>query len=182
MFAYDRSGFRVFVLSSMDRTRILLGRNLAFAPILSFLSALCIFGFALLYGVSLRMTALAIITTVTMLPPYFLVMNLMAILTPFPLAAGSIQPKHFDFTTVIINVLLSMILPFILMASMVPVGVYYLTSTFLPSVAWLPLEAFVGIAMIVASLLLYRTVLPWQGQLLVHREKELLRKVTSKVE
>ncbi|MCE3016284.1 MAG: hypothetical protein ACK56W_03335 [Pirellula sp.] len=182
MFAYDRSGFRVFVLSSMDRTRILLGRNLAFAPLLGFLSTFCIVGFAVLYGVSLRSTSLAMLTTVTMLPPYFLVMNLMAILTPFPLAAGSIQPKHFDFTTVIINVFLSMILPFILMVAMIPIGVYYLTNSFLPSVAWIPWEVFVGIAMSAASFGLYRLILPWQGQLLAKREKEMLRIVTSKVE
>jgi hypothetical protein len=182
MFAYDRSGFRVFVLSSMDRTRILLGRNLAFAPLLGFLSTLSIVGFAILYGVSFRSTSLAMLTTLTMLPPYFLVMNLMAILTPFPLAAGSIQPKHFDFTTIIINVLLSMILPFILMVSMIPIGVYYLTSSFLPSTAWFPTESFIGVGMSVASFFLYRLILPWQGQLLAKREKEMLRIVTSKVE
>jgi ABC-2 type transport system permease protein len=132
--------------------------------------------------VSFRSTSLAMLTTLTMLPPYFLVMNLMAILTPFPLAAGSIQPKHFDFTTIIINVLLSMILPFILMVSMIPIGVYYLTSSFLPSMAWFPTESFVGVGMSVASFFLYRLILPWQGQLLAKREKEMLRIVTSKVE
>lgn len=182
MFAYDRSGFRVFVLSGMDRTRILLGRNLAFAPLLGLLSTLCIVGFAILYGVSLRSTCLAMLTTLTMLPPYFLVMNLMAILTPFPLAVGSIQPKHFDFTTVVINVWLSMILPFILMVSMIPIGVYFLTNSFLPSMAWIPWEVFVGIGMSAASFGVYRLILPWQGQLLAKREKEMLRIVTSKVE
>lgn len=182
MFAYDRSGFRVFVLSGMDRTRILLGRNLAFAPLLGLLSTLCIVGFAILYGVSLRSTCLAMLTTLTMLPPYFLVMNLMAILTPFPLAVGSIQPKHFDFTTVVINVWLSMILPFILMVSMIPIGVYFLTNSFLPSMAWIPWEVLVGIGMSAASFGVYRLILPWQGQLLAKREKEMLRIVTSKVE
>ncbi len=182
MFAYDRSGFRVFVLSSTDRTRILLGRNLAFAPLLLFLCILSIVGFAVFYGVSIRSTVVAILVTLTMLPPYFLVMNLMSILTPFPLAAGSIQPKHFDFTTVIINVLLSMILPFILMVAMIPVGIQYLVATFAPSISWLPFEAIVGLTMCTASLLLYRWILSWQGQLLAKREKELLRKVTSKVE
>lgn len=182
MFAYDRSGFRVFVLSGMDRTRILLGRNLAFAPLLGLLSTLCIVGFAILYGVSLRSTCLAMLTTLTMLPPYFLVMNLMAILTPFPLAVGSIQPKHFDFTTVVINVWLSMILPFILMVSMIPIGVYFFTNSFLPSMAWIPWEVFVGIGMSAASFGVYRLILPWQGQLLAKREKEMLRIVTSKVE
>ena len=182
MFAYDRSGFRLFVLSGMDRTRILLGRNLAFAPLLGLLSTLCIVGFAILYGVSLRSTCLAMLTTLTMLPPYFLVMNLMAILTPFPLAVGSIQPKHFDFTTVVINVWLSMILPFILMVSMIPIGVYFLTNSFLPSMAWIPWEVFVGIGMSAASFGVYRLILPWQGQLLAKREKEMLRIVTSKVE
>lgn len=182
MFGYDRSGFRAFVLSPMDRRSLLLGRNLAYAPLIAVLTLSATFVFCLLYQVGLGMSLLAMLITLTMLGPYLLVMNWMAILTPFPIASGSVQPKHFDFGSVVLNLVLSMILPFILGVSLLPIGAQFLLGKLLPTLDGWPLGIPLSILLFVGSLWLHRTVLPYQAKLLEKREKELLRIVTSKVE
>ncbi|XZE33613.1 hypothetical protein SH501x_004404 [Pirellulaceae bacterium SH501] len=182
MFGYDRSGFRAFVLSPIDRRSLLLGRNLAYAPLIAALTLSATLAFCVLYQVGVGMSVLAMLITLTMLGPYLLVMNWMAILTPFPIASGSVQPKHFDFGSVVLNLVLSMILPFILGVSLLPIGVQFLVGKIVPTLEGWPLGIPLSIMLLAGSLWLYSKVLPNQAKLLEKREKELLRIVTSKVE
>lgn len=182
MFGYDRSGFRSFVLSPMDRRDLLLGRNLAYAPLIAVLTLSATVAFCLLYQVGVSMSILTILITLTMLWPYLLVMNWMAILTPFPIASGSVQPKHFEFGSVVLNLVLSMILPFILGVSLLPIGAQFLFGKMAPAMEGWPVGIPLSILLLVGSIWVYRWVLPYQAKLLEKREKELLRIVTSKVE
>jgi membrane protein YdbS with pleckstrin-like domain len=111
-----------------------------------------------------------------------LLMNLMAIYTPFPLGSGSIQPKSMDFMTVVLNLLLSSILPMILGLALIPLGIEWLIGFFLPSVHWLPVAVPLSLLAMSGSLFCYRQLVRWQGKLLQSREKEILRIVTSKLE
>lgn len=182
MFGYDRAGFRAFVLSPMDRRHLLMGRNLAYAPLVAALSLGSTLVFCVLYQVGWVMAIHTMLISLSMLAPYLLVMNWMAILTPFPMASGSVQPKHFDFGAVVLNLVLSMILPFILGVSLIPLGVQYLVGEWVPAWRGWPVGILLSVLLLIAGGWMHRKVLPNQAKLLEKREKELLRIVTSKVE
>ncbi|AMV32203.1 hypothetical protein VN12_08775 [Pirellula sp. SH-Sr6A] len=182
MFGYDRAGFRAFVLSPMDRRNLLMGRNLAYAPLVAALSLGSTLVFCVLYQVGWGMAIHTMLISLSMLAPYLLVMNWMAILTPFPMASGSVQPKHFDFGAVVLNLVLSMILPIILGVSLIPLGVQYLVGEWVPAWRGWPVGILLSVLLLITGGWLHRKVLPNQAKLLEKREKELLRIVTSKVE
>ncbi len=181
-FAYDRAGFRAFVLSPIRRERILLGRNLAMAPFLLLQTFLLALAIGIFFGMAIDKVLCSIILSASILPLYGLLTNLMSILTPFPLAAGSIQPKQFHLVPVLFSLVLSMFMPAITLLALLPLGLEWSLDRYFPNTALVPFAFLLAIPWLAASLFLYRWLLPWEGRLLANREKELLRIVTSKCE
>lgn len=181
-FGFDRAGFRTFVLSGMERWRILYGKNLAHGTFIGSLTLPILILVGLYIGLPWYFGLCTLLVFLTLLPMFGLLMNLMAIYTPFPLGSGSIQPKSMDFMTVMLNLLLSSILPMILGLALIPLGIEWLVGFFIPSVRWLPVAVPLLLLAMSGSLFCYRQLVPWQGKLLQAREKEILRIVTSKLE
>jgi len=181
-FAYDRAGFRAFVLSPIPRERILLGRNLATTPFLLLQTFLLALAIGIYFGMAIDKLLCALVLSASLLPLFSLLTNLMSILTPFPLAAGSIQPKQFNLVPVLFSLVLSMFMPAITGLALIPLGIEWVVDWFFPNIAIIPFAFLLSIPWLAASLFLYRWVLPWEGKLLANREKELLRIVTSKIE
>jgi hypothetical protein len=181
-FGFDRAGFRTFVLSGMERWRVLLGKNLAHGTFVGLLLLPILVGVGLYLGINWYFGLCAILAVLTVLPMFALLMNLMAIYTPFPMGSGGIQPKNMDFMTVAVNLLLSSILPFILSLALIPLGIEWLVGYLTPNISWIPLAMPLSIGAIAGSLFCYRSLIGWQGKLLQSREKEILRIVTSKLE
>ena len=181
-FGFDRAGFRAFVLSGMDRWRVLLGKNLAHGTFVGLILLPILVGVGIYLGIGSYFVACSVLVVLTVLPMFALLMNLMAILTPFPMGAGGIQPKNMDFMTVVVNLLLSSILPFILSLALIPIGIEWLFGYLVPNLAWIPLAIPLSFGAIAASIFCYRSLIEWQGKLLQSREKEILRIVTSKLE
>ncbi len=181
-FAYDRAGFRAFVLSPIPRERILLGRNLATTPFLLLQTFLLALAIGIYFGMAIDKVLCALLLSASLLPLFSLLTNLMSILTPFPLAAGSIQPKQFNLVPVLFSLVLSMFMPAITGLALIPLGLEWIIDRFFPNLAIIPVAFLLSIPWLAASLFLYRWVLPWEGKLLANREKELLRIVTSKIE
>jgi hypothetical protein len=182
MFGYDRAGFRSFVLSGIKRSKILVGRNLAMGMLIGGVLGFVLVGLGFYFGLSLKLSVATFLMMGAVLPPYMLLMNLMAILTPFPMASGSVQPKHFDFMTVVVNLLLSMILPIILAVALVPLLIDWLVSSYLPSLSVIPWAIPLSAGVVVGSVFLYRWLVEMQGSLLHRREMQILQIVTSKLE
>ncbi len=182
LFAYDRAGFRGFVLSPIRRERILLGRNLATAPYLLLQTFLLALAIGIFFGMAIDKLLCSIILSASILPLYGLLTNLMSILTPFPLAAGSIQPKQFNLVPILFSLVLSMFMPAITLLALLPLGLEWTLDRYFPIAAMVPFAFLLSISWLAASLFLYRWLLPWEGRLLANREKELLRIVTSKCE
>jgi len=181
-FGYDRAGFRAFVLSPVRRERILLGRNLAIAPILLLQILVLSLAVGIYFHLAFDKLLCAILLSTAMLPPYLLLTNIMSILTPFPLAAGSIQPKQFTLIPVLLSMVLSMFMPLMMLIAVAPLVLEWLIDRAFPRFAAVPIALLFAITLFVGACYLYRWLLPWEGKLLVRREKELLRVVTSKIE
>ena len=106
----------------------------------------------------------------------------MSILTPFPIAAGSMQPKQLDMVPVLFSMLLSMILPLITLVALFPIGIEWVVERYFLTTSVLPIALILSVFWLAGSMLLYRWLLPYEGRLFARREKELLRIVTSKIE
>jgi ABC-2 type transport system permease protein len=182
VFAYDRAGFRAFVLSPIRRDRILLGRNLATFPFLFLQTLLMALAMGLFFGLSFDKFLCAVILSASILLPFSLLTNVMAILTPFPLAAGSIQPKQFNLVPILCSFALSMLMPVMMGIVLLPLGFEWLLDRFFESTSFIPIALILSIPWLLGFWFLYRWLLPWEGKLLASREKELLRIVTSKIE
>lgn len=181
-FGFDRAGFRAFVLSPIRRDRILLGRNLATSLVLLLQTFFLALAIGLYFGISLDVLLSAILLSASMLPLYALMVNLMSILAPFPIAAGAMQPKHFDLLPVLMSLVLSMLMPMITGIALVPLGIEWLVRTYLPVLAFLPIAMLLSVLWLAGSLLIYRWLLPYEGKLLASKEQKLLQIVTSKIE
>jgi hypothetical protein len=182
MFAYDRSGFRTFVLSGIDRRKILLGRNIAYYPVICLITCGCSLLFCLVYRIDLFIVMQVCLATLSIVPLYFLLMNLMSILTPFPMAAGSIQPTHFEMINTMINLLLSTLLPIIMGIALIPLGLQFLLELVIP-LGWARcIGVFASLGICAISFGIYAKAIVWEGKLLSRRETEVLRIVTSKAE
>ena len=181
-FAYDRSGFRAFVLSPIRRERILLGRNLATTPFLLLQTLLLALAVGMYFGMAIDKLLAAVLLSASILPLYCLLTNVMSIVTPFPLAAGSIQPKQFNLVPILLSLLLSMLMPAITVLALLPLGLEWGIDRVVPAISAVPFAFLLSIVWVLASLSFYRWILPWEGKLLAKREKELLRIVTSKIE
>ncbi|MCF7962387.1 MAG: hypothetical protein K9M08_16745 [Pirellula sp.] len=181
-FGYDRAGFRAFVLSPVRRDHILLGRNIAAIPV-ALLQTICLtLSIGFFFGLAIDKVFASVLLSSSLLPPCLLLFNLMSILTPFPLAAGSMQPKHFDLVPVLLSMLLSMILPLITLVALFPIGIEWVVERYLLKTSVLPIALILSVVWLAGSMLLYRWLLPYEGRLFARREKELLRIVTSKIE
>lgn len=181
-FGYDRAGFRAFVLSPVRRDHILLGRNIAAIPV-ALLQTVCLtLAIGFYFGLAIDKVFASVLLSLSLLPPCFLLFNLMSILTPFPIAAGSMQPKHFDLVPVLLSMLLSMIMPLITLVALFPIGLEWVVERYFLNTSVLPIALILSVVWLAGSMLLYRWLLPYEGRLFARREKELLRIVTSKVE
>ena len=181
-FGYDRAGFRAFVLSPVRRDHILLGRNIAAIPV-ALLQTICLtLSIGFFFGLAIDKVFASVLLSSSLLPPCLLLFNLMSILTPFPIAAGSMQPKQLDMVPVLFSMLLSMILPLITLVALFPIGIEWVVERYFLTTSVLPIALILSVFWLAGSMLLYRWLLPYEGRLFARREKELLRIVTSKIE
>jgi hypothetical protein len=114
-FGMDRDGFRAFVLSPIPRHDILLGKNLAAAPLALGLCLIliCIVQFLLPQG------PLAWLSTVVQIPAVYLLYcmfgNLVSVFFPMGIKRGSMQPANPRFLQMLILIFGSMLAPMVLM-------------------------------------------------------------------
>jgi hypothetical protein len=180
-FGFDRHGFRVFVLCGASRRDILLGKNLAVAPL------------ALALGTILA----AILQIITPMRPdhflaffpqaaamyllYALLANALSILAPLPIASGSFKPSNMKGIPLLLNFVFLLVLPMVMGPLLLPLGIEYA----LHSRGWaegVPVALLLSLAECAAAAGVYLVVLGWEGRWLQAREKKILQVVASKAE
>jgi hypothetical protein len=179
-FGFDRHGFRVFVLCGASRRDILLGKNLAFAPFTLGLAALMAVALQYFFPVSVDEFAAAFLQFVAMYLLFCLAANLLSILAPMPIAAGSLRVTNPKVLPVLLQfVLLLLVLSLSAVLALLPSVVRAVTD----QLGWgkvFPVNLLLAAGECAFGLVLYVVLLPWEGVLLQMREQRILDVVTPK--
>jgi hypothetical protein len=180
-FGFDRSGFRVFVLCPARRREILLGKNLAFAPVvLGFgLAATCVV--AMLYRMRFSYLLATLPQLLSMYLLFCLLANWLSILAPLGIAAGSFKPRNYKAIHFLLYLAFLLVFPLAVGPTLLPLGIQVV----LERLGWLqgvPICLLLSVVEVVAVVYLYRLVLTWQGDLLQACEQKILEIVAAKAE
>ena len=180
-FGYDRAGFRAYMLSPAPRREILLGKNLAVAPLALGMGL----PLALLVGVVYPMRIdhyPAVVAQLT--AAYFvfcLLANALSILAPIPMAPGSLQPAKVKMVPVLMQMVFLMVLPVATAPILLPLAAEAALAEFAGVRAW-PVSLALSLGVLAVAVLVYRWVLTAQGRWLATREQAVLEVVTSQGE
>jgi ABC-2 type transport system permease protein len=180
-FGFDRAGFRVFVLCAARRSDILLGKNLSFAPLALGLSGAGVVLLQFVCPMRLDLFVATLPQAVSMYLLYCLAANLLSILAPMSIAAGSLRPANSKTVPVLIHLAFTLVLPVVLAPAVLPLGIEYL----LEWLGWrsgIPVALLLSLAVCAAVVVVYKMALIWQGNVLHEREQRILEIVTRQVE
>jgi hypothetical protein len=180
-FGFDRGGFRQLVLLPVPRKRILLGKNLAFLPI----ALLTGFTILLLATLVLRISLIVFLAAGLQWVAAFLLVsmagNLLSVLVPYHIAAGSLKRTKTSAMTALLIFVSHLLFP----TAMIPLFIPPALGLGLSSVGWLPaapVNLLLSALLSGVLILLYRLSLVPLGNLLERREKQILQVVTEEVE
>jgi hypothetical protein len=176
-FGFDRGGFRVYVLCPAPRRDILLGKNLAVLPLALVLSIFMVALVQVVYPLSLDYLLALVPQFISMYLLFCLMANLLAILTPMAIAAGSLRPTNTKVLPIVLQFVFLFLFPLALAPTLLPLGLEVLLE-------WrrVPVCLILSVLECVAVMCIYRLLLQWQGSLLEGREKKILQIVAAKAE
>jgi hypothetical protein len=180
-FGFDRQGFRAFVLSPVDRRLILLGKNIATWPVGATAGLLVL----AMISFWLRLPILAAVAAVFQLAALLLLGslagNLLSILVPFRIEAGSMKPTKMPAMAMLVMVLFQLLFPL----AMLPVFVPPLLELLWQLADWpvlVPVNLILSVLLAMLTAMLYWRTLEPIGRLLHRREVKILNTVTAEQE
>ena len=180
-FGFDRSGFRVFVLSPTPRKDILLGKNLSTAPLAMGFMFIAALALQILRPMRADHYVAILLQMIPMYLIFCLVGNLLSMIAPMPMAMGSLKPAKPKAMVILIQLAFMVVFPVTLAPTLIPLGIEFLlswTSTF----AWFPAYLLFTIVEVALMVWIYIAILEKQGRMLERREQKILEVVTAKVE
>ncbi|MBI2479089.1 MAG: hypothetical protein HYV60_10785 [Planctomycetia bacterium] len=173
VFGGDRGAFRSYVLMPVSRRDVLLGKNLAMAPIAGCISVVLIVVLQVVMG----MRATHLLGTFIQLVPSFLMFcligNVSSILAPLAVASGSLKPARPKLATVFYQMFFIMFTPIVLLPAVVTLGAETALA-YMTSVTWLPIYLVCSLIEAGVVVWMYRKVLTLQGDWLQKRESRIL--------
>ncbi|HEY2838303.1 MAG TPA: ABC transporter permease, partial [Pirellulales bacterium] len=179
-FGFDRDGFRVFVLSSVPRRDILLGKNMSFAPLALAMSVLLLVIVEVVCPLRWDHLLSMAPQFVSMYLLFCALMNLPSIYAPMHIAAGSMKPSNQKLAPVLLQLAMTMLfLPLIQVPTLLPLGIEAL----LERQGWtggVPIALLLSLALAVGVVFFYLLVLKWEGHLFQAREQRILDVVTNR--
>jgi hypothetical protein len=180
-FGFDRQGFRAFVLSPVERRLILLGKNLATWPVGATFGLLVLAMISFWLRLPILATVAAVFQLVTLLLLGSLAGNLLSILVPFHIAAGSMKPTKMPALAMVTMVMFQLLFPVV----MVPVFVPPLLELLWRLAGWpvlVPVNLILSVLLATLTAILYWQTLGLFGRLLQRREIKILNIVTAEQE
>ena len=180
-FGYDRDGFRALVLSPVSRRDILLGKNLAMAPLCLGIGATLLVVLQVLYPLRLSDFAASGLQLVSVFMIFCLIGNYVSIKLPFRVASGSMRAAKGSASVMLWHFLAGLGL----LAAMLPIGLPAAVGSVSRYFAWghyLPVYLVLSAGLLGILVVLYRFVLEDQGELMQRREQQILEAVCTKDE
>jgi hypothetical protein len=178
-FGLDRSGFRALVLSPVRRQDILLGKNLALAPLGLGAGAIAL----VLFQVLMPMRATDFIASFASLGSLFFLLcmagNVTSILTPFTLSPGSLKPANATASAIFIQLLFMLLLPVFYGLALLPLFAQLLWADS-AGVGRAPIYLIGAPIELALVLFAYRMMLRWQARLLRRHEQAIVAAVAAK--
>ncbi|APW62405.1 hypothetical protein [Paludisphaera borealis] len=179
-FGIDRDGFRVFVLCAAPRRDILLGKNLAIAPVAVVLTAIMLTAVQILRPMRLDHALSMIPQFISMYLMFCFMANLFSIYVPVYLAPGTLKPANPKVTTVLLQVaMFLLVFPLCQSLTLIPLAAESVLNVF-GLAGRVPVCLLLSLAQCAAALLLYRSSLDWLGDQLQEREQRILETVTNR--
>jgi len=179
-FGFDRDGFRVFVLCAAPRRDILLGKNLAFAPVALGMATLLLIAVQVVSPLRLDHFLAMFPQFVSMFLLFSMLANLVSIYAPMHIAAGSMKPSNQKLVPVLTQmVMFSCLFPLTQAPTLLPLGI----EAALVYGGWsarVPICLVLTLAECAAVVVIYRICLRWQGALFQAREQRILEVVTNR--
>ena len=180
-FGLDRDGFRVLVLSPVNRRHLLLGKNLAMIPAvaLSGVLAMVILTFWLHISPFAAFAGLLQLTAMTLLLVSF--GNLLSILLPFRIQAGSMKPTKPPFLKMLAMVFCQLAVPILLAPGAIPP----LAELIWVKAGWpafMPVNLILSVVLAALAVVGYLFVLNPLATLFARNELAILKSVTTEGE
>jgi hypothetical protein len=180
-FGFDRGGFRQLALLPVPRRHILLGKNLALLPIAVGIGLTLL----VLVKIILRISFTIVLAAGLQLLATFLLLsiagNLISILVPYRITPGSMKRTKTSAMTTLQIYISRLLSPLSMVPMFIPPAIGLLFSR----LGWLPAgPVILLLSTVLLGLLVffYRLSLPGLGNLMLRREKQILKVVTEKVE
>jgi hypothetical protein len=177
-FGFDRDGFRVFVLSPARRRDILLGKNLAIAPIAFAMAAVAAALVQVVYPMRADRFLAFVPRFVSMYLLYCIVANVLSILVPMRIAPGSMQPSKPGGLTILLQLVFMFSCPILMSLTLLPVGIELAAEAM--GLRYVPLDLLLSLVECAAIGGIYILLLGLQGDWLQAREQKILQIVTTK--
>ena len=180
-FGFDRGGFRQLVLLPVPRRHILLGKNLSFLPIAVGFGLTFLVLVKIILGISFTIVLAAGLQLLATFMLLSIAGNLISILVPYRITPGSMKRTKTSAMTCFLIFISRLSFPVAMVPMLLPPAAGLLMSR----LGWLPAgPVILLLSMLLLGLLIffYRLSLPGLGNLLLRREKQILKVVTEKVE
>jgi ABC-2 type transport system permease protein len=179
-FGFDRDGFRVFVLCPAPRRDILLGKNLAFAPLALGMAAILVTVLQCVFPMSWDHYVSMVPQFVSMYLLFCVLMNLLSIYAPMHIVAGSLKPASPKLVPILLQFAMFLVLaPLTQAPTLLPLAVESVFE-WLGWTARVPIYLMLSLVQCAAVVFIYRFALTWQGDLLRSREQAILDTVTNR--
>jgi hypothetical protein len=178
-FGYERAGFRAYVLAPIPRREILLGKNLAMAPLGLGMGLAVVLVTGAVYPMRVDHYPTTAVLLVAAYLLFCLLANALSILSPIHMAAGSLQPSQVKLIPVLLQLVFMMVLPLVLAPVLMPFGVEMLLAE-RAEIRNAPVALVLALLLLIGVAVLYRWVLTLEGEWLAAREQAILDVVTGK--
>jgi ABC-2 type transport system permease protein len=180
-FGYDRGGFRAYVLSPLPRRDILLGKNLAVAPVAIGLALVTVAVVGAVFPMRVDHYFAVVAQLLAAYLIFCLLANLLSIAGPIPLASGSLQPAQVKAVPVLLQMVFLMVAPVALVPVFAPYGLEAILAE-MKIIEGVPISLPLSLVVLLLVGLLYRAAIGWEAGWLANREQRILEVVTAKAE
>jgi hypothetical protein len=181
LFGFDRDGFRALVLSPVDRRHILLGKNLASWPVGAAFSVVLLAATSTWLRLPLLAVAAALFQLVALLLVTSVGGNVLSILGPYRIAAGSTKPTKMTAKAILLMIGCHLLFPLVMLPVALP-PLIELLWVMGGGPSAVPVSLLLSILLSAIAALLYWKSLDPLGALLRRREIQILDTVSAAVE